>query len=120
MDRRPIALAAVAVAVTAAGADQRLLYVFAADAASPPLRAQRAAADPAADAERDLRRIEVVGTGGQATALRRRFGVAPGTFRVILIGKDGGVKLTSAHPLAAAALAETIDAMPMRRGEMRH
>jgi hypothetical protein len=37
----------------------------------------------------------------------------------VRIGKDGGDKLTSASPLDAARLFATIDAMPMRREEMR-
>jgi hypothetical protein len=38
---------------------------------------------------------------------------------VVLIGKDGGDKLTSASPLDAARLFATIDATPMRREEKR-
>jgi hypothetical protein len=37
-------------------------------------------------------------------------------FAVILIGKDGEIKMRQARPIAAAALETTIDAMPMRRG----
>jgi hypothetical protein len=40
-------------------------------------------------------------------------------FVVVLIGKDGGVKRTSAKPLPAADLFGTVDKMPMRRQEMR-
>jgi Domain of unknown function (DUF4174) len=39
------------------------------------------------------------------------------SFRVRLVGKDGGVKLDSAKPVAADALFAMIDAMPMRRKE---
>lgn len=100
------------------GAQERLLYIFARDAASPELRSQRAVGDPAADNARDLRRVEVVGDGAEARILRRRFGVA-GAFGVVLVGRDGGIKLTAARPVSAATLAATIDAMPMRRDEMR-
>ena len=51
--------------------------------------------------------------------LRRRFGIAPGDFVVILIGKDGGEKLRSQKPLSMNHLSETIDAMPMRQDEVR-
>jgi hypothetical protein len=54
-----------------------------------------------------------------ATSLRARFDVADGEFRAVLEGKDGGEKLSSAKPLAADRLFATIDAMPMRRDEMR-
>jgi hypothetical protein len=117
-------LAAAALTIDAHRRHDRLLVVFAPDAASPALAAQRAEVDGAAFAERDLRLVEVVGaavTGAAdpAATLRARFHVASGAFRAVLVGKDGGVKLDSATPLAAARLAATIDAMPMRRDEMR-
>jgi len=59
------------------------------------------------------------GPGMGAAQLRSRFGVAPGAFRVLLVGKDGGVKLSSSSPVSAQTLFATIDAMPMRRDEMR-
>ena len=40
------------------------------------------------------------------------------TFRVRLVGKDGGVKLDQAEPVEVPALFALIDAMPMRRAEM--
>lgn len=40
-------------------------------------------------------------------------------FEVFLIGKDGGIKLKSDQVLANEKLFSTIDAMPMRRNEMR-
>ncbi len=39
------------------------------------------------------------------------------TFRVRLVGKDGGVKLDQAEPVEVPALFALIDAMPMRRAE---
>ena len=59
-------------------------------------------------------------TPSEAEATRRRFGVAPGQFTVILIGKDGGEKLRATRPLSIAKLNRTIDAMPMRQEEMKH
>ncbi len=50
----------------------------------------------------------------------RYYQVAPGTFRVFLVGKDGTVKLKQASPVTTDALFELIDAMPMRQYEMRH
>jgi hypothetical protein len=104
----------------------RLLIVFAAGENAPALLRQRDIARQArADfSERELVTIEVVGNSvsgsdESAAALRERFGVAPHAFRVLLLGKDGGVKMVSSVPLAAGALVSTIDAMPMRREESR-
>jgi hypothetical protein len=52
-------------------------------------------------------------------ASRKRYGVPPGEFTVILLGKDGGEKLRSKTPLAMDVLDRTIDAMPMRQDEIR-
>ena len=54
-----------------------------------------------------------------ATRLRDRFGVGKGDFRVILVGKDGGTKRRDSNPVQASAIFNEIDAMPMRRQEMR-
>ena len=64
-------------------------------------------------------------TAGPAVAaeeqrrLRARFRVAPGDFTSILIGKDGDEKLRSREPVTAETINRTIDAMPMRKDEMR-
>jgi hypothetical protein len=41
------------------------------------------------------------------------------SFSVVLIGKDGGEKLRRATPLSPEELFAIVDAMPMRRAEMR-
>jgi hypothetical protein len=40
-------------------------------------------------------------------------------FTAVLVGKDGGDKLTSTKPITLQKLYDTIDAMPMRRSEMK-
>ncbi len=40
-------------------------------------------------------------------------------FTALLVGKDGGDKLTSTEPLTLQKLYGTIDAMPMRRSEIK-
>ena len=55
----------------------------------------------------------------QANQLRHKFGVKEGKFMIILIGKDGGVKLRSNGPVVAPELFSLIDGMPMRQEEMR-
>jgi hypothetical protein len=55
----------------------------------------------------------------QANQLRHQFRVKEGKFMIILIGKDGGVKLRSNDPVATSGLFSLIDGMPMRQEEMR-
>lgn len=57
--------------------------------------------------------------GLTAAQLRARFGTTAEGFHIALVGKDGGTKLARSAPLGAAQLFRTIDAMPMRRDEMR-
>lgn len=59
-------------------------------------------------------------TPEDATAARRRFGIAPADFTVLLLGKDGGEKFRSTKPISFEKLRDTIDAMPMRRQERRN
>lgn len=79
--------------------------------------------------ERDLTVIEAfsddsVKIGGQAaesggSGFYRRFSVGNEEFRVILVGKDGTVKLDRSAAVEHADLFSLIDAMPMRRMEMQ-
>lgn len=117
--------AATASTIDAQRGHRRMLIVFA-PAASPRLAVQRREVDAAAAefAERDLWVIEVAGdrvTGASTTAaaLRSRYQIARRAFRVVLVGRDGGVKLDSSSPVTATRLTATIDAMPMRQDEMR-
>jgi len=78
--------------------------------------------------ERDIVLIEVVGNqvatafgpecDQAADALRAHFRADAARFSVLLVGKDGGVKLRSDEPVTADELFGLIDAMPMRRREM--
>jgi hypothetical protein len=118
----------------------RVLLVFTASGRSPAFEQQidileKASADIK---ERDLVIIPILPSTGEPTsadtlrtahpqvaseteqlALRHRFHVAPGEFAVILIGKDGGEKLRQHTPITAQKLNQVIDAMPMRKEEMR-
>lgn len=101
---------------------KRVLLVSAPGTGDPMLHEQRRILDRWRDAarDRDLVVVEIVadrvtGAADAAAALRGRYRL-PGTgFGVALIGKDGTTKLRAARPIPAAMLAETIDAMPMRR-----
>ena len=76
--------------------------------------------------DRDMLVLEIVGDrvvtdepALNAGTLREQLEVRPDTFAVLLVGKDGGVKLRRSRPVAPEDLFELIDAMPMRRREMR-
>lgn len=109
----------------------RPLLIFASSPNDPGLLAQltRLREDAPGLAERDVLLIGVPYnnpaptdtslTPADAEAARRRFNIAPNTFAVLLIGKDGGEKLRSSKPLPFAKLRDTIDSMPMRQAEMK-
>lgn len=74
--------------------------------------------------DRDVTTVQVVGDSVDGSTdrpdtLRRRFGLSPDRFAVVLIGKDGHVALRSERPLNGVDLGQTIDAMPMRRSGQR-
>jgi hypothetical protein len=54
-----------------------------------------------------------------AAALREKFDSPPGRFTVILVGKDGGVKLKRHTGARLNDIFALIDAMPMRQEEIR-
>jgi hypothetical protein len=109
----------------------RLLLVFApsVDNHSYQQQMQLLQAHNSNFADRDLVLIQVLATESyanrqpidksSAAKLRDRFGVEKENFRVILVGKDGGVKRSDATPVQATAIFEEIDAMPMRQQEMQ-
>jgi hypothetical protein len=104
---------------------KRVVLVFAPAPDDPRLAAERralATLTQAAD-DRDLVAVEIVGDratppGVHAVDLRKRLHVGPAAFRVLLIGKDGGVKLDERTIVGPDRLAALIDAMPMRQDEM--
>ena len=53
----------------------------------------------------------------ERTALRKKF--RPRGFAVLLMGKDGQIKLRKPFPWDARELSRSIDKMPMRQQEMR-
>jgi len=121
-----LGLAALTATASAAPLDAyrdrvRVLVLSAPDAADAQLKAQGAALGPVRDgvAERDLVVLEAVGSGAEAQALRAALGLPADSFRAVLVGKDVAAKLTAAAPIPPQRLFATIDAMPMRRSEMR-
>jgi hypothetical protein len=108
-----------------------VLLVFAPVAQDPRLAAQRLRVvdDAAGFRNRDLTVIEIVErrvliNGDRVRwldsfAMRSLFEVEDNEFTTILIGKDGGVKMRRDGLMPTDALFDTIDAMPMRRQEMK-
>ena len=110
----------------------RLLFIFAPNhyhTAFDPLH-KSLAAQGAEVSERDLVVFEILESASSnsdeapddsvsAHFLRQKFGVRPGDFRVLLIGKDGGIKLDRNDRTELKEIFDLIDSMPMRREEMR-
>lgn len=99
----------------------RLLLVFAPSKAHPGWARQDAllAGSRAQFTDRDLLRFDFFERGGHRDKLRARYGIRPGSFRVLLIGKDGHVAFEGLRPVSLRDLTSRIDQMPMRREEMR-
>jgi hypothetical protein len=110
----------------------RLLFIFAEDANHPLFKnlqsqilAQKAEVD-----DRDLIVFEVPTNGPvqmgttnldrqQADSLRNHFDLPSDTFSLILIGKDGGIKLKRSDQVDLTEVFGLIDSMPMRQREMQ-
>ena len=99
----------------------RAVLVFAASNNDRNLEAQNAIVegDRVGFDERDIKLFTIVGDGPKASVLRQKLQVPEQSFAVVLIGKDGTVKLRKTSAITAAQLFRTIDQMPMRRDEMQ-
>lgn len=96
----------------------RPIVVFADSDADPRLEQQIALLKVGADAlaERDV--VVLIDTSTDApSALRKE--LRPRGFMLVLIGKDGGVKLRKPFPWNARELTRVIDKIPMRQREVR-
>ena len=97
--------------------EARPVIVFADSDRDPRFQRQVAALSARPDdmAERNV--VILLDTDPSAkSALRKRF--RPRDFQILLIGKDGQIKLRRPHPITAEDLNRQIDRMPMRRREM--
>jgi hypothetical protein len=54
-----------------------------------------------------------------AEFLRRQFGIHPGQFCILLIGKDGEEKKRWQSRVALGVIFSLVDAMPMQQREMK-
>lgn len=55
----------------------------------------------------------------ESTAIRSAYKVPSDEFAILLVGKDGGVKLRSDKMVSSEEIFALIDGMPMRQSEMR-
>lgn len=104
----------------------RVLLVFAPDKKDVAYQEQMKLwqNEKAGFADRDLVVVPVFKEGTPATTgtpgtLAERYAAEVKSFRVMLIGKDGHEAYQSNKPVTAEALYLRIDAMPMRRDEMK-
>ena len=110
----------------------RLLFLFAPNRSHPLFEVlQKSIATQQAEvADRDLVIFEILESGTSrmdtsdldpqvAQSLRDRFDVSPGRFALILVGKDGSVKLNRQEQTRLEDIFALIDAMPMRQEEIR-
>ena len=120
-----------AAALTAYQGRKRPLVVFAPATDHPLLTRQRndINAHRLALADRDIVVVYVVGgsvsaelgagPGLSGAALRSRFRVSEGSFRVLMLGKDGTIRLESGAPILYGDIAGDIERQPTRREDIR-
>ena len=140
--RRPWAAAAIPILLLTTGLAtaydltrhewrQRLLFLIAPSATDPTIAARREALAARSDAllDRDLLVFQLFAREGlvaeralsahDVQALRAALDLGPDDRSLILIGKDGGIKRRAPLDTDLGEIFRQIDAMPMRRGEMR-
>ena len=111
---------------------KRLLLVFAPDSSHPLFESlQRDLSTRKHEVDdRDLVIFKILGVGMStmgdseldphtAASLRERFDISPKAFSLMLVGKDGGIKLRRNDPVNLEEIFRLIDSMLMRQGEMR-
>ena len=110
----------------------RLLFIFAQDDSDllfKDLKSQIVAQKAEID-DRDLIVFELPAQGParmntspldqkKADSIRNQFGVPSNAFSLILVGKDGGIKLKRSDQVDLSEVFGLIDSMPMRQREMR-
>jgi hypothetical protein len=110
----------------------RLLFIFAEDDSHPLYKdlQSQIVAQKAEVNDRDLIVFEVPAQGParmntrslnqkEADSIRDHFAVPSNSFSLILVGKDGGIKLKRSDQVDLKEVFGLIDSMPMRQREMR-
>jgi hypothetical protein len=109
----------------------RVLVLFSPSESDPSFQLQKQGLASSTEGvlDRELMVLEIIEQGQSRAGnqllsqksvqnIRRRLGVQAGPFQVLLIGKDGGVKLRSSEPVSVKDIFGLIDSMPMRQQEM--
>jgi hypothetical protein len=122
---QPAAPPGLAQALRASRWQRRLLLIGAPTASQADFQRQKAllAANEKGLTERDFQVLEVVYdqlSAADRQCWTQQLGQPLAGFRLLLIGKDGGVKRIETQPQTPAVLFGTVDKMPMRREEMRN
>jgi len=110
----------------------RLLFIFASERNDPFFRDLKGEISDRKNEvdDRDLVVFEILESGPStmnttqmdpqtAASLRKHFDLTQQTFALILLGKDGGIKLKRNDPVKLDDIFTLIDSMPMRKDEMR-
>jgi hypothetical protein len=110
----------------------RLLMLFAPDSNHPLFvdLQREISSRPLEVRDRDLVIFEILESGSSrmnadeigpqtAASLREQFSIPQEVFAVVLVGKDGGIKLRRNDFVSLQEIFDLIDSMPMRRQEMR-
>lgn len=69
--------------------------------------------------ERSIVLAEATDDSARSRGIRSQLSADGKRFRVFLIGKDGNAAISSDEPVSAEYLFQRVDAMPMRKDEMR-
>ncbi len=96
--------------------NSRRILIFGKDLSQAKTQLNWLTKDSIGIAERDIDIIQVK----EGSNLLSQYGVTSNQFTIILIGKDGGEKFRSLKPETTETLFAIIDAMPMRRSEMKN
>jgi Domain of unknown function (DUF4174) len=115
-----ISLSIVTVLLSAQQSNYRRILIFAPDSANISSINQNRIFEKEEKGcvERDII-VEYHTLKSKGNALFDKYNVSKNGFTLLLIGKDGSVKMRSKEVIAAARIYALVDAMPMRKDEMR-
>ena len=98
----------------------RVVIIFDSNAKSLAIEKQLKAFEPFSNEFKDRDMVILVPVKREREALLERFALKNDYCGLILIGKDGGIKLREKRIVAPKILFNLIDTMPMRKAELRN
>jgi hypothetical protein len=122
--KAPAAAPTLAQTLRANRTQKRILLVGTPSATAPELARQKQLLGPAGPQLKEYDMLVLQLVYSQLSPADRQYWTQElkqslTSFSVVLIGKDGGVKLTQLQPVAPADLFGTVDKMPMRKQEAK-